>query len=106
MGELNEIKYRFVMNLTKFFVEKYRDGEIKELESIIRNVKTLSNFVMNMSFVYNETIWFPDKHETYKNLIEFKVQLCGNVNYLPFRFFINKGISQEPILLNESMMWE
>ena len=70
--ELNEIKYRFVIDLTKFFVGKYNDGEIKDLNLIIRNVKSLSNFVKEMSFVYDESIWFPDKPETHKNLIEFK----------------------------------
>ena len=106
MEELNEIKYRFVIDLTKFFVGKYNNGEIKELELIVRNVKALSNFVKDMSFVYDETIWFPNKPETHKNLIEFKVQLMNNLSYLPFRFFINKGTNQEPIMINGSMMWE
>lgn len=104
--ELNEIKYRFVIDLTKFFVGKYNDGQIKDLNLIIRNVKSLSNFVKEMSFVYDESIWFPDRPETNKNLIEFKVQLYNDLSYLPFRLFINKGTNQEPILLNDSMMWE
>jgi hypothetical protein len=103
--ELNEIKYRFVIDLTKFFVGKYNDGEIKDLNLIVGNVKSLSNFVKEMSFVYDESIWFPDKPETHKNLIEFKVQLYNDLSYLPFRFFINKGTNQEPILLNGSMRW-
>jgi len=104
--ELNEIKYRFVIDLTKFFVGKYHDGEIKDLNLIVRNVKSLLNFIKEMSFVYDESIWFPDKPETHKNLIEFKVQLYSDLSYLPFRLFINKGTNQEPILLNGSMMWE
>lgn len=59
-----------------------------------------------MSFVYDESIWFPDKPETHNNLIEFKVKLYNDLSYLPFRLFINKGTNQEPVLLNGSMMWE
>jgi hypothetical protein len=103
--ELEEIKYRFIIDLTKFFIQKYNDGEIKDLELIVRNVKALSIFVKDMSFVYDETIWHPDKPERYKNLIEFKVQLKSDLGYLPFRLFIKKGENQEPIFLDSSMMW-
>jgi len=100
MKKLNEIKYQFVIDLTKFFIGKYNDGEIKELDSIVRNVMALSKFIVNMCYVYDETIWRPDEPESHKNLIEFKVQLFNEFCYLPFRLYINKGANQEAILLN------
>ncbi len=106
MEELNKIKYRFVIDLTKFFVEKYSNGEIKDLELIIRNVKSLANFVKEMSFVYNEGIWFSDNPDTYKNLIEFNVQLYNEIEYLLFRLYINKGMNQEPIFIKNLMTWD
>lgn len=105
--ELNEIKYNFVVDLTKFFVGKYKDGEIKDLNLIIRNVMSSSKFVKDMAFVYDETIWLPDNPNAYKNLIEFKVQLQNEVCFLPFRLFIDKGANQEPIFLKPgTMIWE
>lgn len=100
--DLNEIKYKFVIDLTKFFIGKYNIGEIKDLDLVVRNVKSLSKFVKEISYVYDETIWFPDKPETYKNLIEFKVQLHNSFDYMPFRLFINKGANQDAILLNSN----
>lgn len=104
--ELDEIKYNFVIELTKFFLDKYKTGEIKNLNAVVSNVKSISVFVKEIDFVYDETIWFPDQPETFKNLIQFKIQLSGNLGYLPFRLFIKKGKNQNAILLNNQMIWE
>jgi hypothetical protein len=37
MKTLDEIKYQFIINLTKFFLYKYKLGEIKNLEQIGNN---------------------------------------------------------------------
>jgi len=97
--DLNSIKYDFVMDLTKFFLEKFRDGELKNVHLIDRNVLALAPFVQNFSHTFDESIWLPDKPEWYKNLIDFRVQLYGSVAYLPFRLFVKKGFNQNPILL-------
>jgi hypothetical protein len=104
---LDEIKYRFIIDLTLFFVGKYKEGEIKEISSITHNVKTLSgNIIQEISFVYDESIWPPSNEEAIKNLIEFKVQLTNTISYLPFRLYINKGSDQEPIFINSYMNWK
>ena len=97
--DLNSIKYDFVIDLTKFFLEEYRKGTFKKLDMIDRNVVALAPFVQSFAHTFDESIWPPDKTEWYKNLIDFKVQLVGNVSYLPFRLFVNKGFEQKPILL-------
>ncbi len=97
--ELTDIKYDFVINLTKFFVEKYRDKEIRSIDLIDRNVVQLAPFILNFSHTFDETVWPPDHPDWYKNLIDFEVQLAENGGYLPFRLFINKGYDQKPILL-------
>jgi hypothetical protein len=56
MKELNEIKYKFVIDTTKFFVGKYIDGEIKDFNQIVTNVKSLCSFVKEMAFIYDESI--------------------------------------------------
>lgn len=99
MKELKEIDYNYIVDLTKFFITKYRDGELKDLNMVINNVKSRSNSVKEMSFVFDETIWPPDEHEWYRDLIQFNVQLLNDLSYLPFRLFISKGMDQEPILL-------
>jgi hypothetical protein len=65
---LNDIKYEYVINLTKFFVEKYRDGEIKDLNLIDKNVIAMAPFITNFKHTFDETIWPPTRPELYKNL--------------------------------------
>jgi len=105
--ELIDIEYQFVVNLTKFFVEKYRDKEIKDLDLIVRNVKHLCPFIRDFAYKFDEEIWLPNKTEYYKNLIEFKVQFRSEMmGYTPFRLFINKGFQQEPVCLQSgAFMW-
>jgi hypothetical protein len=100
MSELNKIQYKFVMDVTRFFVDLYGKDEIKDFDQIIRNVKSQAPFVLNMGFTFDETIWFPIEPDTIRNLIEFKVQLNGKSSWLPFRLFINKGLNQEIIIPN------
>ena len=100
MYELKEIEYNFIINLTKFFLDRYKDGELKELEGIIRDVKARAPFVINMGFTFDKSIWLPDELEWYENLIEFKVQLVNELEILPFRLFLNGGTEQKPILLS------
>lgn len=100
MKELNEIKYKFVIDTTKFFVGKYIDGEIKDFNQIVNNVKSLCSFVKEMTFIYDESIWPPNKPNTHNNLIQFNVQFINEIGHLPFRFLVKKGIEQDVILLN------
>lgn len=95
--ELDEIKYNYAVELTKFFLEKYRDREIDSLDAVVRNVKRFNIAVMEMSYTYDESVWFPTMPETIRDLVEFKVQLSGSMGYLPFRLFVSKGYDQEPI---------
>ena len=97
--DLNSIKYDFVIELTKFFLEQYKNEDLKKLHHIDRNVVALAPFVQNYASFFDESLWPPDKPEWYKNLIEFRVQLAGSVAYLPFRLFVKKGFNQKPILL-------
>ncbi len=105
MNELDHIKYKFIIDLTRFFIGKYNNGIISDLDLVVNNVKSQVNFIKEMSFVFDETIWFPNHPETYKNLIQFNVKLHNTSHYLPFRLLINKGMNQEPILLNQNHLF-
>lgn len=102
--ELNEIKYYYVIDLTKYFLEKYKTGEIKDFEHLIRCVKSNAPFIQSFSYKFDEEIWLPSNPELYKNLIEFRVQLNSLIEYLPFRLMISRGSEQMPIFLN-NMVW-
>jgi len=104
--ELKEIQYDYIVNLTKFFLEKKKTGELKSFEQVIHNIKTLVPSITNFSYKFDEEIWLPTEPELYNNLIEFKVQLYGTVEYLPFRLMLNKDYEQEPIYLNQNMIWQ
>jgi len=97
--ELRGITYDYIINLTKFFLVKYKEGEIKSFDQLLRCVKAKVPEILNFSFKFDEEIWNPDTPEHYKALIEFKVQLKGLVEFLPFRLFLNKGFEQRAIML-------
>jgi hypothetical protein len=104
--ELNEIKYKYIVDLTKFFIEKYKSGEIKNFEMVRRNVIALAPFILDFGITFDETIWLPDDPNLYNNLIEFRVQLKGTIGYFPFRLFLKEGINQTPVYIDgNTMMW-
>jgi hypothetical protein len=104
--ELDKIKYDSIINFTKFFLEKLKEKELKDLDMVIRNVKNNCPYILEMSYVFDETIWHPSNPDLYKNLIEFKVSLVGKASYLPFRLMIKEDLEcQEPIFLNAHYMW-
>ena len=105
---LNDIKIDFVVKLTKFFLEKYRDGEVKNLDAVVRNVIAISGCVGDMAYTFDESIWPPSHPEWEKNLIDFRVRLNGQcIGYYPFRLFVNKDSDQTPIFLNgETFLWD
>lgn len=103
---IKEIDYNYIIELTKFFVTKYYDNEIKNLDSIISNIKYRVPSVKEMSYTFDESIWPPDQHDdVYYKLIEFRVQLVSELEYLPFRLFIDKGFDQETIFIDGNYNW-
>lgn len=105
--ELKSIQYDYIVNLTKFFLEKKRLGEIKDFDQLIHNIKTLVPAITNFSWKFDEEIWLPTERELYSNLVEFRVQLYGLAEHLPFRLMLNGGYDQEPMYINHnSFLWE
>lgn len=104
--ELEDIKYKYIIDLAKFFIEKHRDEQMP-LNLVVRNIETFAPYITNIGYTFDQTIWPSDKPDWYKNMIEFRVQLSGSVSYLPFRLFINKGSDQTPIMLQPGTFnWE
>jgi len=106
--ELREITYRYIIDLTKFYLEVIRDETIHQshqslkdkLDRLVGFVKKKCPDVLNMNYVADLTIWPPDKIGVRKdNLVEFWVQIHGVVEKLPYRLYIKKGQEQEPIFI-------
>ena len=106
--ELLDLQYEYIVNLTKFFLDKYNKKELKTLEQVLHNVKSQAPYLVNFNYIFDEGIWMPDNPELYQNLIEFRPQLRGapSGSYLPFRLYIKKGYNQKPILLHPgTLIW-
>jgi len=101
MLELRNIQYKFIINLTNFFIEKYRIGELKSLDLILTNVKVQAPYILQFVYKFDEEIWHPDKPEDYNNLIEFTIQLKGCAEYLKFRLKTKNDIEQNSILVKD-----
>lgn len=104
---LKSITYDYIINLTKFFLEKYNKKEIKSLQQVLDIVCRRVPDIKDFAYIFDETIWVPDRPEWYKNLIEFKVAIGNSIEILPFRLKVDGGYEQKPIMLIPgTMMWE
>lgn len=97
MNKLNEIKYNFIIELAKYFIEEYKDGYFKNFDVLIRSIKVTCSFVEEITFTFDESIWPPNKPELHNNLIVFKVKLINQLEYLQFGLLMNEDMYQETI---------
>ena len=104
--DLHDITYEFVVNVTKLFLMKYRDGEIT-LDKLVSIVKSIVPSLLRFDYTFDESIWPPMEPELYENLIEFRAQLRrGDGSYLPFRLYVKKNYDQQPtLLIPGTFMW-
>lgn len=72
---LTKIQVLYVQDLIIFFLKKYIDGEIKTLDSVIHNVKTFSNCIMDINYIFDLNIWHPSMEDDYKDLIRFDFKI-------------------------------
>ena len=61
------------------------------------NIYKLAPFLLNVSYIYDESIWLPNEPNNYNNLIIFKIQLMYNIEYLRFGLLFNEDSNQETI---------
>ena len=78
--KLDDINKEFVRKTIKYFLDKCFYGEVKTLDQVISNVK--SNCKLdNIKYIFDESIWTPDKPLHYKNKIRFIYKL-GNCDII------------------------
>jgi len=53
MDILDNITYEYIIDLTKYFLEKYDSGEIKSLDQITNIVKSRVPSLMNFSYIFD-----------------------------------------------------
>lgn len=90
INELNMINYNHIVELTKYFIEKYRNKEIKTIDGIIRGVLMYSSSIQEMDYVFDESVWQPIKPFDYNNLVRFRVCLNNQIGYLYFDLYLNE----------------
>ena len=103
--ELRDITYNYIVELAKYFITVMKNTEQKEFALLVRRVKSKCPEILNMGYVFDETIWPSNGDEKYENLVEFKIQLCGIIESVPFRLYLKKGQDQEVIKLVDETHW-
>ena len=92
---MKNIRYRYIIEVTKYLLGQYKDNKINDLNQLVRIVKEQHPFILDFDYVFDERLWHPDKPELYNNLIEFGVHLRGYAERMTFRLLKNKGCEQE-----------
>jgi len=87
--ELKEIKYNYIVELTAYFLRQDKIHGKKELDMVVRRVKSQCPSIDQFYYIFDESIWFPLEPEAYNNLIEFQVQLSGIGEKFVFRTMLN-----------------
>jgi len=74
---------------------------------LVKRVKSRIPAIMEMTYVFDESIWLPDQPELYKDLILFKVKLAGSLSVFTFPMVISKGADQLNIapLVPDNTVW-
>jgi len=96
---LDGIAYRSIYDHTAFFLGELRDSSQRELEMLVKRVKSRIPAIMEMTYVFDESIWLPDQPELYKDLILFKVKLAGSLSVFTFPMVISKERQNFALLL-------
>jgi hypothetical protein len=91
---LKDFQYDYIINLTKYFLNVYKDGDIKSYEHIPKYVSKQVPGILNYGVKFDEEIWMPDRPEDYKNLMQFKYQLYGTLEILSFYLRVNDDYNQ------------
>lgn len=100
--DLTELRYDFIVELIRILIGKHKSREIKSLSQIIAITKSNAAFIQDITYVFDETIWLPDNPNAHKDLIQFNVQLRGQMEIMSFRYYLSKGANQSPIYYNNS----
>ncbi|MFW6243263.1 MAG: hypothetical protein ACOC2W_03800 [bacterium] len=51
---LTKIRVLYIQDLIYFFIKKFVDGELKTLDSVIHNIKSASNCIMEMNYMFDD----------------------------------------------------
>ena len=103
--ELRDITYNYIVELAKYFITVMKNTEQKEFALLVRRVKSKCPEILNMGYVFDETIWPSNEMEKYENLVEFRIQLYGIIESMPFKLYLNKGQDQKAIHLIDETHW-
>lgn len=94
---LNQITYRYIYDLTAFFLPHLKRKDKKEFDLLIRRVKSRVPHISNFKYVFDESIWYPDNPELYNNHILFMVQLSSQVEIFRYSMLVDNGMDQDMV---------
>ena len=72
--DITTIKYEYIIEIIKYYLDKLLSKDIKDLEQLIRIVKVEALFIQDLSYKFDEEIWTPNDPDLYNNLIKSSIQ--------------------------------
>jgi len=104
---LDNIAYRSVYDHTAFFMGHLKDKSKKEFDMLLTRVRSRVPSIMEMVYVFDESIWPPDQPKLYDDLIMFKVKLKNSLSMFMFYMSISKGADQPNVapLVPDNTVW-
>lgn len=104
---LNNIAYRSIYDHTAFFMGHLKGKNKREFDMLLTRVKSRVLAIMEMVYVFDESVWSPDQPELYDDLIMFKVKLQNSLSMFTFTMSISKGADQPNVspLVPDNTVW-
>jgi len=94
---LSQITYRYIYDLTAFFLSHLKRKDKKEFDLLLTRVKSRVPHILNFKYVFDESVWPPDGPELYNNHIVFMVQLNSQVEIFRFSMLVDNGMDQDMV---------
>ena len=95
MITLENVTYRYIYDLTAYFLGQLHAKDDRAFELLIKRVRSNCPQLGEMMYTFDETIWLPDQPELYGDLIKFQVRLKHRITIFSFYMLLSRKEEQE-----------
>ena len=94
MITLENVTYRYIYDLTAYFLGQLHAKDDRAFELLIKRVRSNCPQLGEMTYVFDQTIWASDS-ELQNDLIKFHVRLKHRIELFSFYMLLSKKENQE-----------
>jgi hypothetical protein len=95
MITLENITYRYIYDLTAYFLGQITTPDKRAFELLIKRVRSNCPQLGEMMVTFDETIWLPDQPELREDLVQFQCRLKHRIAIFSFYMLLSQKENQE-----------